>query len=258
MDAVVIAGGTPQPGEPLYDYTQGQPKAFLELCGKPMAQWVLDALTQARTIDRVVIAGLETTPCLTSPKLVGFLPNAGGLLQNMQAGARWFVKQGNYSSHVAVVSSDIPAVQPEHVDWVVNTAMQTDLDVYYNVFTRQVMEQRYPGSKRTYLRLKDAEMCGGDLNVIRTQLLTGNNELWERIINSRKSPFKQATLIGYWTLILVLLRRLTVASAVERVARRLQLTGTALMCPYAELGMDVDKPHQLEMMRADLERLVHG
>ena len=25
-----------------------------------------------------------------------------------------------------------------------------------------------------------------------------------------------------------------------------------MVCPFAEIGMDVDKPHQLEMMRADL------
>jgi hypothetical protein len=28
----------------------------------------------------------------------------------------------------------------------------------------------------------------------------------------------------------------------------------AVICPYAEVGMDVDKPVQLEMMRADLAK----
>jgi NDP-sugar pyrophosphorylase family protein len=44
MDAIVIAGGIPEPGDPLYEYTQGQPKALLDIAGKPMVQWVLDAL----------------------------------------------------------------------------------------------------------------------------------------------------------------------------------------------------------------------
>ena len=43
MDAIVIAGGIPQPEEPLYEYTQGIPKAMLNIAGKPMVQWVLDA-----------------------------------------------------------------------------------------------------------------------------------------------------------------------------------------------------------------------
>ena len=32
--------------------------------------------------------------------------------------------------------------------------------------------------------------------------------------------------------------------------------GRAIVCPYAEVGMDVDKPHQLEIMRADLQKRV--
>jgi len=28
----------------------------------------------------------------------------------------------------------------------------------------------------------------------------------------------------------------------------LQLKGKVLLCPFAELGMDVDKPHQLELV----------
>ena len=40
MDAIVTAGGIPMPGEPLYEYTNGSPKALLDIAGKPMIQWV--------------------------------------------------------------------------------------------------------------------------------------------------------------------------------------------------------------------------
>ncbi len=58
MDAIVTAGGIPQPGEPLYEYTQGISKAMLDVAGKPMIQWVLKALDEAATIDKVIIIGL--------------------------------------------------------------------------------------------------------------------------------------------------------------------------------------------------------
>ena len=44
MDAVVLAGGIPQPNEPLYSYSHGEAKALIDMAGKPMIQWVLDAL----------------------------------------------------------------------------------------------------------------------------------------------------------------------------------------------------------------------
>jgi hypothetical protein len=84
--------------------------------------------------------------------------------------------------------------------------------------------------------------------------VTGNDELWERIIASRKNALKQAALIGYDTLLLLLLRQITLEGAIRRVTQRVNLTGRALVCPYAEIGMDIDKPHQLELMRADLSQ----
>jgi hypothetical protein len=49
-------------------------------------------------------------------------------------------------------------------------------------------------------------------------------------------------------------RQLTMEGAVKRVTKRMDITGKVVISPYAELGMDVDKPHQLEILRADLMR----
>jgi hypothetical protein len=85
-------------------------------------------------------------------------------------------------------------------------------------------------------------------------MVTAREEIWHKLVASRKNVFKQAALIGYDTLLLLLLRRLTINDAVRRVAQRLDITGRAVVCPYAEVGMDVDKPHQLELLNAYLER----
>ena len=47
MHAIVTAGGAPTPKEPLYPLTRGDYKALLEIQGKAMIQWVLDALNGA-------------------------------------------------------------------------------------------------------------------------------------------------------------------------------------------------------------------
>ena len=71
---------------------------------------------------------------------------------------------------------------------------------------------------------------------------------------SRKNPIKQASLIGFDTLFLLLMRRLTIKKMVQVVADRIGLKGRALICPYAEVGMDVDKPFQYEILCAELDR----
>lgn len=252
MDAIVTAGGIPQPGEPLYEYTQGKPKALLEICGKPMVQWVLDALDGSSKVDHVIVIGLNSSDGISSSKTAAFIPNQGSMLQNIRAGMNKMLEINPASKHLLAVSSDIPAITSPMIDWLVDEVEKTDLDVYYNVITRQTMEKRYPASKRSFYKLKDLEICGGDANAVRTRLGTEQDALMERIIASRKNLFKQAALIGYDTLFLLLFRLITLEQAVRIVTRRLKISGKALVCPYAEIGMDVDKPNQLEMVRADL------
>jgi GTP:adenosylcobinamide-phosphate guanylyltransferase len=252
VHAIITAGGIPQPGEPLYPYTQGGSKALLDICGKPMIQWVVDAICTAQKVEKVIIVGLSSQDGIHGDKVVDFLPNQGTMLQNLRAGMLRILEIDSQARHTLVASSDIPAITPEMVDWEIETTSRTDLDAYYTLIRKEVMEKRFPNSRRSYTRLKDLQVCGGDMNVIRTMTASGNDQLWERIVAARKNAFKQASLIGYDTLLLLLLRRVDLQHAVERVTRRLNLSAEALLSPYAEIGMDVDKPSQLEMLRADL------
>ena len=252
MDAIVMAGGVTKPEDALYEFTQGEPKALLDIAGKPMVQWVLDALEDAETVDQVVLISLSEEQGLKFSKPITYVEDQGELLQNVRAGIEKVVELNPDARHVLAVSSDIPAINPEMIDWMVNKSMETDLDIYYTVIPRQVMEARFPESNRTYTRLKDAEVCGGDMNMIRASTVNANEELWDRIIAARKNVFKQAALLGYGNLLLLLSGQLTIQGAVKRVTERMDITGQAVFSPYAELGMDIDKPHHLKILRADL------
>jgi hypothetical protein len=52
----------------------------------------------------------------------------------------------------------------------------------------------------------------------------------------------------------VFTRSITLDDLVEKVCERLGIKGRAIIWSQAEACMDVDKPHQLEMLRADLEK----
>lgn len=256
MDAVVTAGGIPQPDELLYPYTLGKPKAMLDICGKPMVQWVLDALSDAKRVDRVVLIGLAEESGVTCTKPLVFIPNQPTMIENILVGIKKVLETNPSETQVLIVSSDIPAITSEMVDWEVETTSQYDVDLCYNVTTRETVEARYPGSRRTYLKLKDVEACGADMNVIHTSVVSMNMDIWEKLTESRKNPIKQASMLGFDTLLLVLLHRITLEDAVKKFTSRLHITGRAIISPYAEMAMDIDKPHQLEMMRADLAKRV--
>ena len=68
MDAIVTAGGIPRPEDPLYTYSHGDSKALIDVAGKPMIQWVLDALGNAKQVDNVIIIGLSPKSGVTCKK----------------------------------------------------------------------------------------------------------------------------------------------------------------------------------------------
>ena len=252
MDAVITAGGIPQPDEMLYHFTQGKPKALLDICGKPMVQWVLDALGGAKRVENVVLIGLSEENGVTCSKPLTFIPNKNSMIENLLAGINKVLEINPSATRALLVSSDIPGINSGMVDWEVETTLLADVDLCYNAVKREGMEARYPGSKRTYTRLKGMQVCGGDMNVVRTSVASMNTDIWEKLIASRKNPFKQASIIGFDTLLLALLGVISLDQTVKKATSRLHMSGKAVICPYAEVGMDVDKPLQLELMRADL------
>lgn len=252
MDALVIAGGIPQPEDPLYVYSHGDSKALIDIAGKPMVQWVLDALSNAKRVDNVIVIGLSAKSGVTCKKPLHFVSNQGRMLANIVAGVNKSLELNKKSQYVLVVSSDIPTLQSDHVDWLVETCMETKDDLYYGVCPRDVMESRFPDSRRTYTHLKNMDVCGSDINITHVRMATEHLDMWETLIGSRKSPLKQASIIGLGTLLALFTRRLTLEDAVNRVCERIGIKGRAIIWPYAEPCMDVDKPHQLELLRSDL------
>ena len=257
MDAIVTAGGIPLPEDPLYSYTNGDSKALVDVAGKPMIQWVLDALSDAKHVDNVIIIGLSPKSGVTCKKPLHYISNQGRMLANIVAGVNKAVELDPKAEYVLVASSDIPGINAEMVDWLIETCMQTKEDIYYGVIPREVMETRYPGSNRTYTKLKDIQLCGADMHIAHVSMAIEPEhlEMWEELIGNRKSPLKQAATIGFGTLLKVATRSIRLDDLVLTITKRLGITGRPIVWEHAEPGMDVDKPHQLEILREDMEKL---
>ena len=254
MDAIVTAGGIPQPEDPLYSYSNGDSKALIDIAGKPMIQWVLDALSETQQVDNVIIIGLSPKSGVTCKKPLHFISNQGRMLSNIVAGVNKSLELNKKNKYVVIVSSDIPAVKPEMIDWLISTSMETKDDLYYGVCPKEVMETRYPDSRRTYTKLKDLELCGADVHVSHVSMATEHLDMWESLIGNRKSPLRQARIIGLGTFFRVLTKSITLDELVTTVTSRIGIKGRAIRFPWAEPCMDVDKPHQLELMREDMVR----
>ena len=254
MDAVIMAGGIMPIEDPLYHESPNGNRSLIELMGKPMVQWVIDALDASDVVAEIYLVGLTPEIGISSGKPLNFIPDQGGMFENIRTGVIQATRDHPERSKVLTVSADIPAVQPQMVDWVAsNVAQNPDLLVYYTVIPQTVMDEHFPNANRSYIRFKDVAVCGGDLHAVDKSFFAKERPIWHKLTQARKNPLKQAWMIGFDTLLLIALRLVTLEGAAKKVCQRLDITGKAFPSPYAELGMDADKPHQLAILRQHLE-----
>jgi GTP:adenosylcobinamide-phosphate guanylyltransferase len=257
MDAIVLAGGKLPPEDPASASVPGALKCLQPVGGRTMLQWSLDALSDAPGIGRVIVVGVPPETPLACAHPLEVMPAEPDMIRSLQAAAARLAPQGAAaaprSAQVLVVSADAPLVTGEMLTWMRDRALEGGADVTICTVERAVMEARFPGAKRTYVRLRDAELCGGDVAAFRLAIADRGVELAERLVRARKHPWQIAAIVGPGTLAALMAGRLTLAQALRALDARLDLKLNVLVSPYAEMAMDVDKPAQLALVRAELE-----
>jgi len=65
----------------------------------------------------------------------------------------------------------------------------------------------------------------------------------------RKKPLQMARLLGLYYLLKLITGRLSIAEIERRIEQKLHFKGAAVVTPFAEIGIDVDKPSDLALVR---------
>jgi molybdopterin-guanine dinucleotide biosynthesis protein A len=249
MDCVLLAGGQPRADDPLYAHTQGQPKALLEVAGRPLVDYILRALLAAQSVDQIAVIGLPAPLAGDYGPAVEYLPDQGSMIANGLAGVAHHRQRRPATRHLLFASADIPTATGPMIDHVVARCRPFAASAYYFMVERQVMEAHFPGSKRTYTRLRDRQVAGADLIIADACLADTSRQLFDDISASRKQPWKLARIAGLSTILALLTRRLTLEGIQRRATRVLGAPVSVSLLEYPQLAMDIDKPEQLALLR---------
>jgi len=172
------------------------------------------------------------------------------MVANARTGIKWLQTQRPQVTEVLLSTADTPLLSSSIVEWLVEACRPFDHLAYYTVVRRETMELRFPDSQRTFVRLKGMQIAGGDLHIVQTRILSTDDEIWEALTNARKHAWKLARLVGPGMLLRLLSQRLTVDAIEETAGRIFGAPIQVVIAPHPELAMDVDRAHQLEIMRA--------
>ena len=79
------------------------------------------------------------------------------------------------------------------------------------------------------------------------KIMPQGQQVAREIFARRKSPLKLCNWLGWSFIIKLLLHRLTIADAEKRTSELLHINCKAIITRHAGIGMDIDKPADLEL-----------
>ncbi len=230
----------------------GDEKVFRLLAGRPMVDYVVAALRDVPEVARIAVVGDParlaalyggTAVVCVAPGETPLANFAAGL-DALPGGCPW----------VLACAGDIPFLTPAAVQDFLRRCRAREADLYYPIVRRADAEARFPGVRRTYARLREGWFTGGNMFLVRKEVVPKILGVAADFVAQRKNPLGLARLVGARILWKYLWGRLTVADVERRVLNCYGVTGAGIITPFPEIGVDVDKPEDFDLARRLLEQ----
>lgn len=245
-DAFVVAGGR----APWLLETAGTDiRCLAPLHGKRMLDFILKAMLDSHRFKHIVVAVEEDA----IPSLEGSLPEnvsicaAGRDLPSTCIRAASFLTD-NDNVKILGICDDIPLLTPQAInDFLDQCEKYPEGELYYPIIPKEACLQAYPEAERTYGKLADGTFTGGNMMFAPKRVMVHCQAKAEEIFERRKNPFKLGSWLGWSFIIKLVLHLLTVNDAEKRTTELLGVKCKAIITNYPEIGMDVDKPADLQL-----------
>jgi len=220
---------------------------------------VVEALRESELCGEITVVG-KVPPS----DYYARLPDKGDFISNAVAGA---VANGE-AAFMLVCTCDLPFLTGEAVTDFLTAALekatQSGASVIYPVVPVSRCYLRFPGLKRTALKLRESRFTGGNMMLTRPQFIISQRKRIADAYKARKSPLRLANMLG-WDMIFRLLfsqtlmpRLLTLPLLEKRISQLIAGPARVFVSAYPEIATDVDKPSDYQAVQKIFRRLEAG
>ncbi len=237
-DPVALAAGVPA-------------KALAPVAGVPMVLRVLQALAEAQDIGDRLLCGPVWSAVESHPELHGLIST--GQVRWSEPGATPSVSasvamQTIPEQHpVLVTTADHALLSAQTVDYFCSHARAQACDVAVGLVSYDLVARAYPDTKRTVTRLRDGGVCGCNLYAFLTARGRALAAFWRRVEQQRKNPIALIRTLGWGAVLSYVLGRLSLGDGLARLSNRVNISIEAVMLPFPEAALDVDKVGDWEL-----------
>ncbi len=248
LDAIVIAGS--DNSGPLRDCSNESYEAMIRIGTKPMVRYVIDALKESGTVRRIVVAGPKQLEAVLTDDCVSVVQTKYGIIEN----ALKAMEHVDTSAPVLIATCDIPLLTPQAVANFVEFSLKHKADFFYPIVSMDEVFHRFPDIKRTSAKLREGRFTGGNLFIVNPEIVPQSAEKAREFVDCRKSPVKLCRILGFKFVVKFILNMLTIPELENKVSEVLGISVKAIITNYPEIGIDVDKPSDYQIVSEYLDR----
>lgn len=243
-------------GDPVAHLSGTACKAFAPVGGQPMVLRVLDALADCQEVSSVLLCGPPQRLLAQCPELdrriesgeVRWVENQNSPSRSAAAG----MAQVPENQRILLTTADHALLSTEIVSYFLQKSRELDGDATVGVMRYETIQRQFPQNKRTVIRLSDANICGCNLftfNPCGRDLVT----FWQQAEALRKRPWRLVSQVLGWRAVWAyLLGSLSLDRAMCTISEKSGVRVSPVMLPFAEAGIDVDKPADLQLVESIL------
>ncbi len=247
VHALVLAGSRAS-GDPLAAAHSVESKALIDVGGEPMLARVLRALAQSNMLkDAPLVAGLaqETLDKArgatdAAPARAAIGGPAASVLGAIEGGAQL---------PLLVTTCDHALLTEDMVQHFLSAAREGGADLSIGFATKEVIQARYPDTRRTYLPFGGAPLSGCNLFLITSPDALKVIRFWRQAEQDRKKPWKVALRFGPFTALRLLFGKPSADRAFAILSGRFGARIAPVLLPFADAAVDVDSEADLALVR---------
>jgi len=244
LPVLVLAGSRDGAQDPLARLGKVAHKALLPVAGRPMIDRVLETLSRTPDIGPVHVS-IEAPEALeTLDRIFTCLPTAKGPSGSVA------LALDHLGTPLLITTADHPLLQSLWITEFLRAAQSTPSDLAVGIALRHVIERDVPGTRRTYISLRDMRFSGCNLFLLRTPEARAIITLWQKLERDRKHPLKMARTLGLTILLRALLGRLDSQTLTARIHALTGATVTLVPIDHGRAAVDVDKSQDLALVES--------
>jgi CTP:molybdopterin cytidylyltransferase MocA len=245
LDIVILAGG------PLSVLEEDSPpihRSLIPIHGKTVLEYMIEAVRKAGICKQLILIGSEAitaSPYASMADQYISVPESSKLSDNFRKSTRQ-----STASHIMIMGGDIPGINATILAKLYELIQEyRDKDLLAFVVTRESVEASFPGSHRTYGKIKEGRAKVGNALVLRQEALDKLDPLIDKFTKNRKSVIKLAFSFGIINIIkMAIFKNISIPQLEKAFKKSTGIDAKGILTPYGELAVDIDKSSDITDM----------